>query len=97
MLDTLLVNAAAESGADVREAFTVDDLLVADDTVIGIRGYARGMKPIEERARIVIGVRRGQKPPIPSSASGIVPRSANGPTSNVIRRQMGGTPVTARR
>jgi 2-polyprenyl-6-methoxyphenol hydroxylase-like FAD-dependent oxidoreductase len=55
VLDALLVNAAAESGADVREGFTVDELLVADETVIGIRGHEKGMKPIEERARIVIG------------------------------------------
>jgi 2-polyprenyl-6-methoxyphenol hydroxylase-like FAD-dependent oxidoreductase len=55
VLDALLVNAAAESGADVREGFTVDELLVADDAVVGIRGHAKGMKPIEERARIVIG------------------------------------------
>jgi 2-polyprenyl-6-methoxyphenol hydroxylase-like FAD-dependent oxidoreductase len=55
VLDALLVNAAAESGADVREPFTVDELLVADETVIGIRGHPKGMKPVEERARIVIG------------------------------------------
>ena len=55
VLDALLVNAAAESGADVREGFIVDELLVAGDTVIGIRGHAKGMKSIEERARIVIG------------------------------------------
>jgi 2-polyprenyl-6-methoxyphenol hydroxylase-like FAD-dependent oxidoreductase len=55
VLDALLVNAAAESGAEVREGFTVDELLVADDTVVGIRGHAKGMKSIEERARIVIG------------------------------------------
>jgi 2-polyprenyl-6-methoxyphenol hydroxylase-like FAD-dependent oxidoreductase len=55
VLDALLVNAAAESGADVREGFIVDELLVANDTVIGIRGHAKGMKPIEERARVVIG------------------------------------------
>jgi 2-polyprenyl-6-methoxyphenol hydroxylase-like FAD-dependent oxidoreductase len=55
VLDALLVNAAAESGADVREAFTVDELLVTDDTVIGIRGHARGGKPVEEHARLVIG------------------------------------------
>jgi 2-polyprenyl-6-methoxyphenol hydroxylase-like FAD-dependent oxidoreductase len=55
VLDALLVNAAAESGADVREGFTVDELLVADDTVVGIRGHAKGTKSIEERARIVIG------------------------------------------
>ena len=55
VLDALLVNAAAESGADVREGITVDELLVADDTVIGIRGHAKGGKSVEERARIVIG------------------------------------------
>src|SRR5687768_3100395 len=55
VLDGLLVNAAAESGADVREGFTVDELLVEDDTVVGLRGHAKGMKSIEERARIVIG------------------------------------------
>ncbi len=55
VLDALLVNAAAESGVEVREAFTVDELLFADDTVIGIRGHAKGMSSVEERARIVIG------------------------------------------
>jgi 2-polyprenyl-6-methoxyphenol hydroxylase-like FAD-dependent oxidoreductase len=55
VLDALLVNAAAESGAEVRESFTVDELLIADATVVGIRGHQKGRKPIEERARIVIG------------------------------------------
>jgi flavin-dependent dehydrogenase len=55
VLDALLLNAAAESGAEVREGFTVDELLVADETVVGIRGHAKGAKPIEDRARIVIG------------------------------------------
>jgi 2-polyprenyl-6-methoxyphenol hydroxylase-like FAD-dependent oxidoreductase len=55
VLDALLVNAAAESGVEVREGFTVNELLVAGDTVIGIRGHAKGMPPIEERAGIVIG------------------------------------------
>ena len=55
VLDALLLNAAAESGVEVREGFTVDELLVAADTVVGIRGHARGMTPVDERARIVIG------------------------------------------
>jgi 2-polyprenyl-6-methoxyphenol hydroxylase-like FAD-dependent oxidoreductase len=55
VLDALLVNAAAESGAEVREGFTVEELLVADETVIGIRGHTKGMKSVEERARIVVG------------------------------------------
>jgi 2-polyprenyl-6-methoxyphenol hydroxylase-like FAD-dependent oxidoreductase len=55
VLDSLLVQAAAESGVEVREGFTVDDLLAPDDAVEGIRGHANGAQPIEERARIVIG------------------------------------------
>lgn len=55
VLDSLLVHAAAEAGAEVREGFTVDDVLVDGDTVVGIRGHARAAQPVEERARIVIG------------------------------------------
>jgi 2-polyprenyl-6-methoxyphenol hydroxylase-like FAD-dependent oxidoreductase len=55
VLDSLLLHAAAEAGADVREGFTVDELLVIDDTVIGVRGHGRGATPFEERARMVIG------------------------------------------
>jgi 2-polyprenyl-6-methoxyphenol hydroxylase-like FAD-dependent oxidoreductase len=55
VLDYLLVNAAAEAGADVREGFTVDELLVTGGTVIGIRGHGRSGHAVEERARIVIG------------------------------------------
>ena len=55
VLDALLATAAAEAGVDLRERFTVDELLVEADSVIGIRGHAKGTKPVEERARIVIG------------------------------------------
>jgi 2-polyprenyl-6-methoxyphenol hydroxylase-like FAD-dependent oxidoreductase len=54
VLDTLLLSAAAESGAEVREAFAVDEILFEGDRVVGIRGRHRG-QPVEERARIVIG------------------------------------------
>ena len=55
VLDQLLVNAAAEAGVEVREGFTLDELLVTGDTVTGIRGHQTGAPPVEERARIVIG------------------------------------------
>ena len=55
LLDTLLLRAAAESGAEVREAFTVDELLVQDDVVVGIRGHSKNGAPVDERARITIG------------------------------------------
>ena len=46
---------AAEAGAEVREGFTVDELLVTDDTVVGVRGHGKDGGPVEERARMVIG------------------------------------------
>jgi 2-polyprenyl-6-methoxyphenol hydroxylase-like FAD-dependent oxidoreductase len=55
VLDKLLIDAAAESGVEVRENFTVEDLLWEGDKVVGIRGHGHGGATVEERARIVIG------------------------------------------
>jgi 2-polyprenyl-6-methoxyphenol hydroxylase-like FAD-dependent oxidoreductase len=55
VLDSLLLHAAADAGVDVREGFTVDELLVTDDTVIGVRGHGRGAAVVDERARVVVG------------------------------------------
>jgi flavin-dependent dehydrogenase len=55
VLDHLLVSAAEEAGVEVRQGFTVDDLIVSGDAVGGIRGRAKSGPPVEERARIVIG------------------------------------------
>ncbi len=55
VLDKLLVDAASAAGAEVREAFTVEELMVEDGTVAGIRGHARAGASITERARVVIG------------------------------------------
>lgn len=55
VLDKLLVDAAVEAGVELREAFTVEDLVVDGDRVVGIRGHARGGTTVTERARVVIG------------------------------------------
>jgi flavin-dependent dehydrogenase len=55
LLDKILVDAAARAGAEVREGFTVDDVIVEDGAVVGIRGRTAGGTPVEERARVVIG------------------------------------------
>ena len=55
VLDKLLVDAAAESGVEVREAFTVDRLIWDGDAVVGIAGHSRGGAPVEERTRVVVG------------------------------------------
>ncbi|MGY1681067.1 NAD(P)/FAD-dependent oxidoreductase [Geodermatophilus sp. SYSU D01176] len=56
VLDQLLVEAAAEAGAEVRERFTVDDLVVEDGSVVGVRGHGRDdRRAVTERARVVVG------------------------------------------
>jgi flavin-dependent dehydrogenase len=55
VLDALLVDAAVEAGAELREAFTVEEILVDDGRVTGIRGHAKGGQTITERARVVVG------------------------------------------
>jgi flavin-dependent dehydrogenase len=55
VLDKLLIDAAGQAGAEVREGFTVDELIIEDGTVAGIRGHSRNGPPVTERARAVIG------------------------------------------
>ena len=55
ILDKLLVDAAVEAGAELREGFTVDETVAADGTVTGIRGHAKGGTSVTERAPVVIG------------------------------------------
>jgi flavin-dependent dehydrogenase len=55
VLDALLVEAAAAAGAEVREAFTVEEVLLEDGRVTGIRGHAKGGDTVSERAKVVIG------------------------------------------
>jgi 2-polyprenyl-6-methoxyphenol hydroxylase-like FAD-dependent oxidoreductase len=55
VLDKLLIDAASEAGAEIREAFTVEELLVEDGRVSGIKGRSRSGATVAERARVVIG------------------------------------------
>ena len=55
VLDKLLVDAASEAGAEIREGFAVDEVLREDGRVGGIRGRSSGGKTVTERARVVIG------------------------------------------
>jgi flavin-dependent dehydrogenase len=55
VLDTLLVEAAAHAGAEVRTGCSVEDLLVEDGAVVGIRARTKGGGRHDERARVVIG------------------------------------------
>ncbi len=54
VLDKLLLDAAAEAGAELREGFTVDEVLLEGDRVTGIRGHA-GDGVVTETASVVVG------------------------------------------
>ena len=60
VLDKILVEAASDAGAEVREGFAVTDLLIEESRVTGIIGYAvkgKGKRdsPVIDRARVVVG------------------------------------------
>lgn len=56
ILDKLLVDAAVESGVELREGFVVEDLARDDDRVVGIKGRSlTGGGAVAERAKVVIG------------------------------------------
>jgi flavin-dependent dehydrogenase len=55
LLDKILVDAAARAGAEIRERFSVDEVLIENDRVVGIRGHGDDGVSVVERARVVIG------------------------------------------
>jgi len=55
VLDKLLVDAASEAGAEIREEFTVEDVVIDDGRVIGIRGHGKGGESVTELADVVVG------------------------------------------
>lgn len=55
VLDALLVDAAREAGAEVREHIRVEELTWSDGRVTGIRGTERGGRTMAETATLVVG------------------------------------------
>lgn len=55
LLDKILVDAAAAAGVEVRERFTITELVMDGDRVTGIRGHEPRGATVTEMARIVIG------------------------------------------
>jgi len=55
VLDKILVDGAAAAGAEVREGFSVDEILIEDGAVTGIRGHDRNGTSVTEHARFVVG------------------------------------------
>jgi 2-polyprenyl-6-methoxyphenol hydroxylase-like FAD-dependent oxidoreductase len=55
LLDSILVEAARQAGAEVRENFRVTQLTASGGRITGIRGSARGHPAVTETASLVIG------------------------------------------
>jgi flavin-dependent dehydrogenase len=70
VLDKILVDAAVAAGAEMRENFTVKELLMDGDRVTGIRGQAHGGEMVTEEARLVVGA---------DGMRSLVARSVNAP------------------
>jgi len=54
-LDPILVDAAVKSGAELREGFSVQEVVFEDGKVVGIRGHEKNGPMVTERARITVG------------------------------------------
>ena len=55
ILDKLLVDAAAQAGAEIREGFAVEEVLIEDGRAVGIKGRSKHGDSIIERAQVVVG------------------------------------------
>jgi flavin-dependent dehydrogenase len=55
VLDKILVDAAGDAGAEVREQFTVEEVVIEEGTVVGIRGHGPDGRQTTDRARVVVG------------------------------------------
>jgi flavin-dependent dehydrogenase len=55
LLDPILAEASAEAGAEVRQGFTVKELVFEEGRVVGTRGREAGGEVVEDRASIVVG------------------------------------------
>ncbi len=55
VLDPLLVAAAVEAGAELRDGFTVQQVVWDKDQITGIRGHGKNGATITENARITVG------------------------------------------
>ena len=55
ILDKLLLDAAAAAGAEIREGFAVEQILVEGERVVGIKGRSKRGTSVTERAAVVVG------------------------------------------
>ncbi len=81
VLDHVLVQAAADAGAEIREGFSVEEVVIEDGRVTGIRGHGADGATVHERARLVIGA---------DGRSSLVARAVQAPRYHEKPPQQGG-------
>lgn len=79
VLDKILVDAAVEAGAELREQFAVEGLTFNGQSVTGVRGSGKGGGAVSEQARIVVGA---------DGMNSLVARSVRAPEYNQMPRLM---------
>jgi 2-polyprenyl-6-methoxyphenol hydroxylase-like FAD-dependent oxidoreductase len=95
VLDELVARAAEKAGAELRQGFSVTELIADGGQVTGVRGHARGGLEVSEYARVVIGADGVQ-----SRVAGRVdaPRYREGPVlASACYAYWSGVPVTGAR
>jgi 2-polyprenyl-6-methoxyphenol hydroxylase-like FAD-dependent oxidoreductase len=55
VLDKVLVDGAVDAGVEMWEGFTVDEVVIEGDTVVGIRGRGASGEKTAARAKVVVG------------------------------------------
>src|SRR5262245_25927032 len=86
VLDKVLVDAAVEAGAELREGFVVDDLIWDRERVAGICGRdRRGGATVTERARVTVGA---------DGRHSLVARTVKAPPTRPRQRPPAGTSPT---
>ena len=55
ILDKLLVDAAAEAGAEIREGFTVEEIIIEGGRAVGIKGRSKHGESVTEHAAVIVG------------------------------------------
>ena len=74
ILDQILVNAAISAGAEFRERFSVQELLMDGERVVGVRGRTDSGDEVDEKATLVVGA---------DGLRSVVARGVDAPTYNV--------------
>lgn len=85
VLDALLVEAAVAAGAELREDFTVEEIVVDDGRVTGIRGHAKRGQTVAERSTTRSPGDAPTTRPWPTTSAPATPRRGRSTSSPRVR------------